>query len=97
MQRALLIAGLALLGACGEWPELGIDAPVSGFPELVPFDTVVAPGEVAAAEVEAAAEADAALLERAEALRARAATLGPGEDDRATFDALRARPAPGGG
>jgi hypothetical protein len=47
--------------------------------------------------VEAAAEADAALLERAEALRARAATLGPGEDDRATFDALRARPAPGGG
>jgi hypothetical protein len=98
MQRALLLlAGLALLGACGEWPELGIAEPVTGFPELVPFDTVAAPGEIAAAEAEAAAEADAALLARAEALRARAAALGPAEDDRAAFDALRARPAPGGG
>jgi hypothetical protein len=94
MRRALSLAGLALLAACGDWPELGIDAEVAGFPVLVPFETVVAPGETAAAEAARAAEADAALLARAEALRTRAATLAPDADDRRVFDALRARPAP---
>lgn len=97
MWRALLLAGLALLGACGDWPDLGIDDEVSGFPVLVPFNEVAAPGAIAADAAAEAAEADAQLIARAEALRARAAALGAGDEDRATFDALRSRPAPGGG
>jgi hypothetical protein len=95
MRRVLLLAGLALLPACGDWPDLGVAEEVTGFPQLVPFDEVAAPGEIAEGETEAAAEADARLLARAEALNARAATLGQNGEDRDIFDALRARPAPG--
>jgi hypothetical protein len=45
---------------------------------------------------EEAAEADAALLERAEALRARAEAGAPSDADRDAFDDLRRR-APSGG
>jgi len=96
MRPAPLLASLVLLAACGDWPELGLDDEVTGFPRLVPFDEVAAPGVLAEAEAAEAAEADARLLARAEALRARAATLGATAEDRAAFDALAARPAPGG-
>lgn len=94
MRRALLPATL-LLSACGAWPDLGIDAEVTGEARLVPFDRVAAPGALHGAEAEEAAEADAALLARAEALRARAAEVDLDDDDRRALDALRDRPGPG--
>jgi hypothetical protein len=96
MRRAFLLAGLALLAACGDWPDLGVGEEVTGFPRLVPFDQVMAPGEMADDAAEEAAEADAALLERAEALRARAVAGGLSDADRDAFDDLRRR-APSGG
>lgn len=94
MRRAFLLAGFALLSACGDWPELGLGDEVDGFPRLVPFDEVAAPGDLVGEEAEAAAEADAALLDRAEALRARAEAVGPSDEDRDAFDALRGRALP---
>jgi hypothetical protein len=97
MRRSLVLAGLALLAACGDWPDLGLDDEVTGYPRLVPFDEVAAPGAMAETEAAEAAEADAQLIARAEALRARAAGLGLSEEDRDALDGLRLRPAPGGG
>ena len=96
MRRAFLLAGLALLAACGDWPDLGVGEEAAGFPRLVPFDEVVAPGEMADGAAEEAAEADAALLERAEALRARAEAVGPSDAERDAFDDLRRRARTGG-
>jgi hypothetical protein len=95
MRRTLLLAA-ALLSGCGDWPDLGIDGAVTGEPALVPFEQVAAPGALHGAEAEAAAEADAALTARSEALRDRAATAGLTPEDRSALDALRARPRPGG-
>jgi hypothetical protein len=91
MRRALLLAGLALLPACGDWPDLGVGDEVAGYPRLVPFEEVAAPGEVAGAETEEAAEADAALIARAERSAPRGSAA-PLPEDRDAFDALRARP-----
>lgn len=91
MRRAILLAGLALVASCGDWPDLGLEEEAAGYPRLVPFDEVVAPGEMAGEAAAEAAEADAALLERAEALRARAADIGAAEAERDAFDALRRR------
>jgi hypothetical protein len=90
VRHALLLAALALAG-CGDWPDLGVGGEVAGFPRLVPFDEVVAPGELADEAAEEQAEADAELLERADALRDRAAATGPTDEDRDALDALRAR------
>jgi len=97
MRCMFLIAGLVLLSACGDWPDLGVGDEVSGYPRLVPFDEVVGPGVRAEDAVDAAAEADEALLARADALRARGARLGPSDDDRAAFETLRDRAPPPGG
>jgi hypothetical protein len=92
MRRAFLLAGLALLPSCGDWPDLGVGDEVAGYPRLVPFEEVAAPGDVAPAAQEEEAEADAALIARADALRTRAAGTAPSPEDRGAFDALRARP-----
>ena len=87
MRRALLLAAMFLAG-CGDWPDLGVGGEVEGFPRLVPFDAVVAEGDRVGAAAEDSAEADAALLERAEALRSRAAATGLSAEDREALDAL---------
>jgi hypothetical protein len=91
MRRALLPALLALLAGCGDWPDLGVGDEVTGYPRLVPFEAVAAPGAQAGEAAAAAAEADAALVARAEALRARADAAAPSDDDRDAFDRLRGR------
>jgi hypothetical protein len=98
MRYAVHIAALLAvlgLGACGDWPDLGLDDEVEGFPRLVPFDEVVAPAEIAGEEADAAAQADADLIDRAEALRDRAAVGLLTDEDRDAFDALRRRAPPG--
>ena len=95
MRRVLLLSVLLLPG-CGDWPDLGRAGEGTGEPRLVPFDEVAAPGALQGAEAEAAEAADAALLARAEALRARAAASGLTPEDRVALDALRARLSPGG-
>ena len=87
MRRALLLAAMFLAG-CGDWPDLGVGGEVEGVPRLVPFDAVVAQGDRVGAAAEDSAEADAALLERAEALRSRAAATGLSAEDREALDAL---------
>jgi hypothetical protein len=93
MRRAVLLAALCL-PACGDWPDLGVGGEVAGYPRLVPFDEVAAPGDEVAEAVAAEAEADAALLERADGLRERAAATGPSDEDRDALDALRRRAEP---
>lgn len=93
MRRAWLLAALMLAG-CGDWPDLGVGGEVASYPRLVPFDEVSAPGERTAEAVEAAAEADAGLIARAEALRGRASGALPSDEDRDAFDRLRGRAAP---
>ncbi len=93
MRRGWLLATLMLAG-CGDWPDLGVDGEVTGYPRLVPFDQVSAPGELTAEAVEAAAEEDAALIARAEALRGRASGALPTDEDRDAFDRLRGRAVP---
>lgn len=87
---AALLAGLAALGACAEFPELdarpsraSAEAP---YPELVPLD-----GLVAAARAPGRAEAVTADVEgRAAALRRRAAALGAPVVDAATRARMQA-------
>jgi hypothetical protein len=89
MRPLLLLAALGPLAGCGDWPDLGVGGEVAGYPELVPFDQVAAPGLGADAAAEAAAETDAALIARAEALQDRAAGIAPTDEDRDAFDRLR--------
>jgi hypothetical protein len=94
MRPLILIAMLGPLAGCGDWPDLGVGGEVTGYPELVPFDQVAAPGAVAGEATEAAAEADAALIARAEALQGRAAGVAPTDEDRDAFDRLRGTASP---
>lgn len=95
MRRALVLAVL-VLPACGAWPDLGLDAEVTGEGRLLPFDRVAAPGALRGAAAEAAAETDAALLARSEALRVRATAAEIDAEDRRALDTLRARSGTGG-
>jgi hypothetical protein len=76
MRHAMLLSALALLAACGDWPDLGLpEADAPGYPQLVPFDQLTGQAALTPEEAEAAAQAEAALAARAEALRARAVAL----------------------
>ena len=94
MRPLILLGALLPLAGCGDWPDLGVGGEVTGYPQLVPFDQVAAPGEGAEAAAEAAAETDAALIARAEALQGRAASVAPTDEDRDAFDRLRGTASP---
>jgi hypothetical protein len=94
MRPLLLLVPIGLLAACGDWPDLGVGGEARGYPRLVPFDEVAAPGLAADDALAAAAETDAALIARAEALRERAAGVAPSDEDRDAFDRLRDAAAP---
>jgi hypothetical protein len=70
---------LALLAACGTFPTAGEPTGRGEYPRLLPLTALLeglpASGDDAAALFDAEAEADAALLARAESLRSTADTL----------------------
>ncbi len=70
---------LALLAACGPFPTAGDPSGRGDYPALLPLagllEGLPATEDDAAARIDAEAEADAALLARADNLRSRADTL----------------------
>ncbi len=89
MFRAFLVVTLFCVAGCSDWPDVDTPRPSRasvGWPELVPISEL--PSQNGAETEESANET---LLERAAALRARAAVLRRPVPDSAAFERMRAR------
>lgn len=79
MPRAVALLSLALLAACGDFPTAGDPPGRGGYPPLLPLDDLLADvprtEDAATAAVEERQAEDAALLDRAAALRSRGDAL----------------------
>lgn len=85
--RAFVLSSLLLLAACADWPDAGgppMARSAQDWPELLPLDALLRTSQVPPASED---ENDA-LLQRAAALRNRAAILRGSAND---MDALRRR------